>query len=190
LDPRRGSRRRCAPGFERAHLTWFAPAPSAQDPERIAAALLARVVGDGDNGRLFWALVEPGLVDDAALWFDPADGVGSFQAAATTDDAQHDRVVETVEAVLTRFERDGPTAPEWARAQRALATEVTLAAEIPDGAAGGTWPTVGWTAARSRPRRRRCARILATPREAGLDLLASSPLRARFRFGWRPLAHS
>ena len=183
--PRHGSEELRAGGFERAHLTWFAPAPSAQDPARIAAALLARVIGDGDNGRLFWALVEPGLVDDAALWFDPADGVGSFQAAATTDDAQHDRVVETVEAVLTRFERDGPTAPEWARAQRALATEVTLAAEPPMGRLADL--ADAWLdRAEAETAEATVARILATPLAAGRSLLEAAPFSAGLRFSLRP----
>lgn len=183
--PRRGSEEARAGGFERAHLTWFAPAPTAQDPARIAAALLARVVGDGDNGRLFWALVEPGLVDDAALWFDPADRVGSFQAAATTDDALHDRVVETVEAVLTRFEREGPTAPEWARAQRALATEVTLAAESPMGRLADL--ADAWLdREEAETAEATVARILATPLSAGRSLLEAAPFSAGLRFSLRP----
>jgi predicted Zn-dependent peptidase len=184
--PRRGAEEERAPGFSRAHVTWFAPAPSAQDPERWAAALLARVVGDGDNGRLFWSLVEPGLVDEASLWFDPADGLGSFQGFASTEDAQHDEVVERFEATLDAFEREGPTEAEWARAQRGLATSVTLGAETPMGRLGGladTWLDRGEAETADAT----VARILATPREAGLDLLASGPLRARFRFGWRPL---
>jgi predicted Zn-dependent peptidase len=184
--PRRGAEEERAAGFSRAHVTWFAPAPSAQDPERWAAALLARVVGDGDNGRLFWSLVEPGLVDEASLWFDPADGLGTFQAFASTDDAQHDEVVERFEATLDAFEREGPTEDEWARAQRGLATSVTLAAETPMGRLGGladAWLDRG----EAESAEATVARILATPREAGLELLATGPLRARYRFGWRPI---
>jgi predicted Zn-dependent peptidase len=183
--PRRGAEEERGSGFERTHLVWFAPAPSAQDPARIAAELLARVVGDDDNGRLFWALVEPGLVDDAALWFDPADGAGSFQAAATTDDASFDRVVETAEGVLGRFEREGPTDDEWARAQRALATEATLAAETPMGRLAelsDAWLDRGEadTAAET------VARILATPPSAGRALLEDAPFSAAFRYALRP----
>jgi predicted Zn-dependent peptidase len=187
--PRRGAEEGRAPGFSRAHVTWFAPAPSAQDPDRWAAALLARVVGDGDNGRLFWALVEPGLVDEASLWFDPADGLGTFQAFASTDDDRHDEVVERFEATLDAFEREGPTDDEWARAQRGLATSVTLAAETPMGRLAGL--ADGWLdRGEVETAEATVRRILGTPREAGLDLLASAPLRARFRFGWRPLARS
>ncbi len=183
---RRGVEEERGSGFERSHLCWFAPAPSAQDPARIAAALLARVVGDDDNGRLFWALVEPGLVDDAALWFDPADGLGSFQASATTDDASFERVVETVAAVLARFEREGPTDDEWARAQRALATEVTLTAETPMGRLAelaDAWLDRGEaeTAAAT------AARILATPPSLGRELLEGAPFSAGFRYALRPV---
>ena len=182
---RRGAEEERGSGFERSHLVWFAPAPSAQDPARTAAALLARVVGDDDNGRLFWALVEPGLVDDAALWFDPADGLGTFQAAATTDDASFERVVETAAGVLARFEREGPTDDEWARAQRALATEVTLAAETPMGRLAelaDAWLDRGEaeTAAET------VARILATPPSGGRGLLEGAPFSASLRYALRP----
>jgi len=183
--PRRGAEEERGSGFDRAHVVWFAPAPSAQDPARIAAALLARVVGDDDNGRLFWALVEPGLVDDAALWFDPADGTGSFQAAATADDASLDRVAETAAAVLARLEREGPTDDEWARAQRALATEVTLAAETPMGRLAelsDAWLDRGEADSAAET----VARILATPPTAGHELLEDAPFSAGFRYALRP----
>jgi predicted Zn-dependent peptidase len=182
---RRGDEEERGAGFERAHVAWFAPAPSAQDPERTAAALLARVVGDDDNGRLFWALVEPGLVDDAALWFDPVDGVGTFQAIATTDDASHGRVVETAEAVLARFEREGPTDDEWARAQRALATEVTLASETPLGRLAEL--SDGWfDRGEVETAEATVARILATPPSAGRELLEAAPFSTGFRYSLRP----
>ena len=183
--PHQGAAEERGSGFERTRLLWFAPAPSAQDPARIAAALLARIVGDDDNGRLFWALVEPGLVDDAALWFDPADRVGSFQAAATTDDGSRDRVVETVDAVLSRFDREGPTDDEWARAQRALATDVTLAAETPLGRVAelsDAWLDRGEAETASAT----VARILATPPSAGRELLERAPFSASFRYELRP----
>ncbi|MBW6456857.1 MAG: insulinase family protein [Trueperaceae bacterium] len=183
--PRRGAAEERGAGFERTHLVWFAPAPSAQDPARIAAALLARVVGDDDNGRLFWALVEPGLVDDVALWFDPADGLGSFQVAATTDDATFELVVETAEGVLSRFDREGPTDDEWARAQRALATEVTLAAETPLGRLtelSDAWLDRGEAETASAT----VARILATPPAAGRELLERAPFSACWRYALRP----
>jgi len=184
--PRRGAEEGRGRGFTRAHLTWFAPAPSAQDPDRWAAALLARVVGDDDNGRLFWSLVDPGLVDDAALWFDPADGVGTFQGFASTDDDRHDEVVERFEATLDAFERDGPSEAEWARAQRGLATSVTLAAETPMGRLAGladAWLDRGEVESAEAT----VARILATPLDDGRALLATRPFSARFRYGWRPV---
>jgi len=172
-------------GFERAHQVWFAPAPSAQDPARTAAELLARVVGDEDNGRLYWSLVEPGMVDDAALWFEPADGAGSFQAIATCDDASHDRVAERVAEVLARIEREGPTDDEWARAQRALATEVTLAAETPLGRLAelaDAWLDRGEAEAAEAT----VARILATPAAAACELLEEAPFSAGLRYALRP----
>lgn len=187
LTPRHGSDDLRAAGVARAHVTWFAPGPSAQDPERTAASLLARVLGDDDNGRLFWALVDPGLVEDAALWFDPADGVGTFQAYVTTDDESLDQVTAVVDDVLDRFEREGPTADEWARAQRALATAVTLRAETPMGRLAGladAWIDRGEV----EPAAATVERLLTTTLDEGRALLASAPFSARYRYALRPMA--
>ena len=189
LVPRSGVDEGRADGVTRAHLTWFAPAPSAQDPARVAAALLARVVGDEDNGRLYWALVEPGLVDEAAAWFDPADRSGTFQGYAATDDTLHDLVAERVDATLARFEREGPTADEWARAQRGLATEVMLRAETPMGRLAGladAWFDRGEVESADAA----VDRILATSVAGGRALLERAPIAARFRFSWRPARSS
>jgi predicted Zn-dependent peptidase len=185
LAPRRGTEEERVEGVARAHLTYHAPAPSAQDPERIAAALLARVLGDEDNGRLFWALVEPGWVKDASLWYDAADGAGTFQAYASTDDASLDRVAEAFDGVLDRFEREGPTSEEWARAQRGFATGLTLRAETPMGRLAGLGDA--WLDRREvEAAADTVARVLATPIEAGRALLETRPFAARFRYALRP----
>lgn len=185
LAPRRGVEEERAEGVARAHLTYHAPAPSAQDPERIAAALLARVLGDDDNGRLFWALAEPGWVEDAALWYDAADGAGTFQGYASTDDASLDRVAEAFDAVLERFEREGPTEDEWARAQRGFATGLTLRGETPMGRLAGLGDA--WLDRREvESATDTVARVLATPLDAGRALLETRPFAARFRYALRP----
>ena len=185
LAPRRGVEEERVDGVARAHLTYHAPAPSAQDPERIAAALLANVLGDEDNGRLFWALVEPGWVEDASLWYDAADGAGTFQAYASTDDASLERVAEAFDAVLDRFEAEGPTEAEWVRAQRGFATGLTLRAETPMGRLAGL--ADAWLDRREvESAAESVDRVLATSIDAGRALLETRPFTARFRFALRP----
>lgn len=185
FTPRRGQESEEVAGVHRAHLCWYAPAPSIQDPERLAAALLARVLGDGDNGRLFWALVEPGLVDEASFFYDPADGLGTFQAYVSTDAERWPQVAEVVEEVFERFQDEGPTEEEWARAQRGMATGVTLRAETPMGRLGSladAWLDRGEV----QPVQVAVQRWLSTGREQGLSLLSTRPLDARYRFVLRP----
>lgn len=185
LAPRRGADEERAPGVARAHLTYHMPAPSTQDPDRVAAALLARVLGDDDNGRLFWALVEPGLVEDASLWYDAADRAGTFQGYASTDDADLEAAAEAFEGVLDRFEREGPTADEWARAQRGLATGLTLRAETPMGRLAGladAWLDRGEVESTADA----VARVLGTPLAAGRAVLERQPFSARYRYALRP----
>lgn len=183
--PRRGQEAEDIPGIHRAHLCWYAPAPSTQDPERLAAALLAKVLGDADNGRLFWALVEPGLVDEASFFYDPADGLGTFQAYVSTGAERWQEVADVVEEVLERFQEEGPTEEEWARAQRGMATAVTLRSETPMGRLGGladAWLDRGEV----QTVQGAVQRWLSTGREEGMSLLATRPLDARYRFALRP----
>lgn len=185
LTPRTGTESEEVDGVHRAHLCWYAPAPSTQDPERLAAALLARVLGDPDNGRLFWALVEPGLVDEASFFYDPADGLGTFQAYVSTEARHQVRVAEVVEEVLDRFEAEGPSEEEWTRAQRGMATSITLRAETPMGRLSGladAWLDRGEVQSVNSM----VQRWLTTSRAEGMALLATRPFSARYRFGLLP----
>ncbi len=186
-SPASGASEERGTGFRRAHVTWFAAAPAVQEPARLAAALLARVVGDDVSGRLFWALVDPGWVDEAALWFEPADRLGSYQGYAATPDRDHDRVVERFDETLARFQREGPTADEWSRAQRAMATEVSLSGETPMGRLA-TLAEAWLDRGEVQDVATTVDRVLSTSLRDGLACLEAMPFTARFRFSWRPAA--
>jgi predicted Zn-dependent peptidase len=117
----------------RVHLAAFAPGVASNDPRRFAASLLASCLGAGGSGALHWALVDPGLVDSAALWHEAADGLGTFIGYVSSAPERFDEVVARFREVLATFERDGPDPDAWSRAQRKLATALTLRAETPFG---------------------------------------------------------
>ena len=56
----------------------LAPAPSARDILRLPAEILAVVIGDDSNSRLYWELIEPGDAEAAELGYNDYDGSGAF----------------------------------------------------------------------------------------------------------------
>ena len=71
------------PKLKRHYIAGLCPGPSAQDDARYAAMVLSDVLGDHEGSRLYWALVEPGLADEADLAFYPHDRTGSFMIYAS-----------------------------------------------------------------------------------------------------------
>jgi predicted Zn-dependent peptidase len=119
--------------LKRVHVAFYAPGVSAQDELRYAASLLASCIGDGTGSRLYWSLVDKGLVDSASLSHDSSDGVGAFVGYLSTAPEQLAQTVEVFKQELLKVERDGVSADEWQRAQRKFATSLTLRGETPFG---------------------------------------------------------
>lgn len=128
----------------RHYLGMLCPAPSAQDDRRYAAKVLADVLGDSEGSRLYWAIVDPGLADEADFSFMPQDGSGAYLAYASCDPARS----EKVEATLMQTLADVVSAKDIAedevmRAKNKLATQATLQGERPAGRMQGLG--VQWT---------------------------------------------
>jgi predicted Zn-dependent peptidase len=116
----------------RHYLAVMSPAPGAQDPRRYAARVLADVIGDSDGSRLYWALVDPGLADEADLSHYALDGTGAFVAFASCAPARASEVEGTLLRTLDHYAAD--VCPrEIERARNKIATQMTLAGEAPLG---------------------------------------------------------
>ena len=116
----------------RAYLAWLSPAPGVQDPRRYAAAMLAQVLGDSDGSRLYWALVEPGIAEEAQAQYDGHDGLGEFVTYAACAPEDADKVERIVLAELERVRHD-LTDRELANARAKVSTSVAIAGERPEG---------------------------------------------------------
>lgn len=114
----------------RAYTIMVMNAPGVEDERRYAAALLAQILGGPNNSRLHWALIEPGLAEDAQASYDPHDGVGELIVYASGDPARAEEIGATLEREL-----DGLAASlcedDLARLRNKLATSVTLSGERP-----------------------------------------------------------
>ncbi|MHC4590827.1 MAG: M16 family metallopeptidase [Planctomycetota bacterium] len=62
----------------RHYAIRVAPAPPIQDERRYASAALTQILGDAEGSRLYWALVETGLAEEARAQYDGHDQVGAF----------------------------------------------------------------------------------------------------------------
>ncbi|MEM8738702.1 MAG: pitrilysin family protein [Planctomycetota bacterium] len=129
--------------LSRHYFGMLSPAPSAQDDDRYAAKVLADVLGDSEGSRLYWAIVDPGLADEADFSFLPQDGTGAFLAYTSCDPDRAEQVEAALLEVLEAVVRDQDiNAGEVERAVNKLATQATLQGERPAGrmqALGTQW---------------------------------------------------
>jgi len=144
-------------GFEASDLTqtdgnvnrhYFAmmcPGPSAQSQDRYTAKVIADVLGDDEGSRLYWALVDPGLADEAEFSFNPQDGIGSYVGYASCDPDRATLVEETLLKTIDQYV-GGIAEDEITRAKNKLATQATLQGESPAGrmrGLGAQWTYLG-----------------------------------------------
>jgi len=126
----------------REHIGLMSPAPTAQADNIHAAQLLSAIVGDSTGSRLYYALVEPALVDEASMVYDAMDQAGGFMTLLSTDPERAGRVLEIAHAEFRRFMDEGPTEAELQAAKNKIASAATLKGELPMGrltAVGFDW---------------------------------------------------
>jgi predicted Zn-dependent peptidase len=130
------------PKVTRQHVAMMSPAPSGQDAAIYIAQLLATVVGDSTGSRLYYALVDPAIVDEASMAFDPMDQAGGFMTFLSADPHRAAEAVRIALAEFKRFQEEGPTEDELTAAKNKIASGATLKGELPMGrltAVGFDW---------------------------------------------------
>jgi len=126
----------------RQHLGLMSNAPSCQDDERFIAQVLATIVGDSTGSRLYYALVETALADEAHMSYSPMDGTGSMLTFISTDPDKTSKVKDIALGEFKKFCDKGPTAAELTAAQNKIASSATIKGELPMGrltAVGFDW---------------------------------------------------
>ena len=127
--------------LNRQYVMGITPGPGAQDEGRFAARILSDVLGDDDNSRLYWALVDNAICEEADFSAYPHDCVGSFVLSLVCDPGRGDEALEIALGELGKV-RDGLTDAEVERAKNKLAGGSVLHGESPMGrmrAIGGGW---------------------------------------------------
>ncbi|MVN87729.1 insulinase family protein [Deinococcus sp. HMF7620] len=119
------------PDLARVHVVAACPGLATTHPLREAAQVLADLIG-GENGALYWALVDTGLCDSADLGHLDYQGAGTFEGGLTCDPERLDGALATFRDVL---QNAGTLITPQAvqRAARKLAVGTLLRAETPQG---------------------------------------------------------
>ena len=120
--------------------------PAARDRDRYAARLLATILGDDSGSRLYWALVDSGLAEQATLSHHDFQGTGIFMTymACEPDEAQEN--VARISKIYAEAEKSGVTAAELNQAKSKVNSRVVLGSEHPT-AGCSPLETIGCSAA-------------------------------------------
>lgn len=161
----------------RHYVEMLCPAPSSQDDRRYAASVMADVIGDDEGSRLYWALVDPGLADEADMVYYPQDQHGCFAASASCDPKRAEQVekllIDTIDAYTDSIDEH-----EIERSKNKLATQLILRSENPNGcmrSIGGQWLYRG----EYLPLDQQLSRLTAVSADDVRSLLADMPMHPR-----------
>ena len=124
------------------YVIQLALGPGATDTDRYAAKILATVLGDDSGSRLYWALVDSGLAEQASLSHHDYQGAGLFMTymSCAAESAQEN--IEQIAAIYRQAEGEGITPAELAQAKSKINSRVVLGSERPRGrlfTVGGNW---------------------------------------------------
>lgn len=114
----------------REHIGIMSPAPSHQDHSRYAAQLAAAVIGDVTGSRLYYALIETAIADEAHMAHDPFDHTGAFLTFISCDAERASKAVKIATDVFRKFMDSGPTEEELQAAKNKIASSATLKGEL------------------------------------------------------------
>jgi predicted Zn-dependent peptidase len=112
---------------------FMSPAPAAQDADRYAADLAATLLGDPNGSRLFYALIDPALADEAQMIYHSQDHAGAFVTWLSCDPDRTTQAVGIVRGELRRFLEEGPNEAEVLAAKNKIASAATIKGELPMG---------------------------------------------------------
>jgi len=114
----------------RGYLLGVWSGPPYGDDRRYAASLLGQVLGAPDNSRLHWALIEPGIAEEAQASYDPHDGVGQFLVYASGEPSRLDAIWQAVRTQLDGL-RASLAQEDLDRLLPKAVTGATVAGELP-----------------------------------------------------------
>ena len=99
-------------------------------------------MGDDTNSRLYWELVDPGLVESAEVGYYEYEGAGTYMTLLNGSPESTPSNLERIARVYEAVNSHGVTPEELEQARNKVATRVVLRGERPMGrlnSLGGNW---------------------------------------------------
>lgn len=167
-------------------ISQAASAPSANNPLRYAAEVLACIVGDDSGSRLYWDLVDPGTAESAELSFNDYDGSGLWMTYLSGIPERTASCLKRISEIYEDVNTNGVTDDELERAKTKISSRIVLQSERPMGrlsAIAGRWMSCGDYATIDEE----LASVSATSHETIRSLLEQYPLAQSTTVGVGPL---
>ena len=120
--------------------------PDERDADRYAAKLLATVLGDSSGSRLYWALVDSGVAEQASLHHHEFLDAGLFVTQLSCDADDTDDLLDRILEIYADAVAGGIAAAEFEQARNKVASRVVLSGERPRRRlfeVGGEWAHSG-----------------------------------------------
>ena len=130
------------PTLSQAHTMLFASAPTSRDSQRFAAEMVSVIVGDGDGGRLYWELVDPGHAESCDMSYNEFFDNGIWGGYLCCDSEETETNIGRIREVYEQINQHGVTADELDEAFNKVASRIVLRSERPMGrlsVIGGDW---------------------------------------------------
>lgn len=121
------------PTLSQTHTMLFSSAPTSRDPLRFAAEMLSVIVGDGDSGRLYWELVDPGHAESCDLAYNEFFDNGIWGGYLCCDPEETEDNIAKMAEVFEEINESGVTAEELNEAFNKVASRIVLRSERPMG---------------------------------------------------------
>lgn len=110
--------------------------PPLESDDRYAAHLLATILGDHSNSRLYWALIDPGCADGAELSYQDYNQAGGFYTFLSCEPDEAQANLARIGEVYRKAMADGVSDQELARAKNKVLSRSVLRSERPMGRLG------------------------------------------------------
>jgi len=115
------------------YAVLLANAPAATDEDRYAAKLLATILGDDSGSRMYWELVDPGLVEHASATHYEFEGTGALLTYLSCEPALAAENLGRLADIFRRAQAEGVTQEELDQARSKIACRLVLRGERPRG---------------------------------------------------------
>jgi len=107
--------------------------PPLESDDRYAAHLLATILGDHANSRLYWALIDPGHADGAELSYQDYNQAGGFYTFMSCEPDEAQANLGRIADVYRRAMAEGVSDQELTRAKNKVLARSVLRSERPMG---------------------------------------------------------